>query len=143
MINIDPKEGTILKFSVDVSGSEETPKPRLVIPISDKGISLVFEGTMKNGEVEVNISELIKLTDSKKFSGELEVVVDDSIFYPWKDSIVIKESTQVKASIKSTKKLNEDKVKVTAKKTSKESKESPVPIIKIKKNLGDLFSENL
>ena len=42
MIEINPDESTILKFEVDVSGTEAIPQPRLVIPISEKGVSLTF-----------------------------------------------------------------------------------------------------
>ena len=143
MIKISQKD-TKIKFEVDVSGSDETPKPRLVIPISDNGVSLVFEGTMNNGEVEVNISELLKLTDSKEFQGKLEVIIEgeDAIFVPWEDKIVIETPVGVKAKTVKQTPVKEEKIKVSA--TSgepKTQKEAPIMEIK-KKSLGDMFSEN-
>jgi len=139
MIKIKPSEATILNFQVDVEGSDKSPIPRLVIPISDKGISLVFEGTLKDGEVEVDVSELLELTDSKSFKGSLEVIVDDSIFYPWTDTIIIEAETKVKA--KNIKKvIKESKVSVKAR-TKKEIVEDDVMVVK--KKLGDIFGEKL
>ena len=139
MIEINPNEGTILKFEVDVSGSDETPKPRLVIPISDQGVSLTFEGVINDGKVEVNIQELLKLTDSKEFQGKLEVIVEDSIFVPWEENIVIKRPTKVKAkTVKAP--IKESKVTVTAVKSSKDKAEVKAPVMEIKKkSMNDLF----
>ena len=145
MIEINPKESTTLHFKVNVSGSNASPKPRLNIPIGNKGVSLVFEGTMVDGEVEVNISELLKLTDSKKVQGILEVVVSDNIFYPWKDTIVIKEATSVKA-ITTKSPLKESKVEVSfVEQTEQTIQTKPEVEVKptIKKKLGDLFSDKL
>lgn len=142
-LKINPDESTIIKFEVDVSGSKETPLPRLIIPISENGIGLIFEGKLDNGIVEVDVSELIKLTDSKTFSGKLEVVVEDSIFYPWEDTIQIKEVTKVKASAKKTKtSLKESKIKVSVKNQKSNNNTKKVMELK-KKNLGDMFSEKL
>lgn len=142
MIEINPNDGTILKFQVDVSGSDETPKPRLVIPISEKGVSLVFEGVMNDGEVEVNIQELLKLTDSKEFQGKLEVVVEDSIFVPWEENIVIKRPTQVKAKTVKTP-VKESKVTVTVAKSGDAEPDKQKPVMEIKrKSVQDMFNEN-
>jgi len=136
---IDKKSNTKLKFEVDVSGSEETPEPRLIIPISET-VSLMFQGEINKDEVEVDVSDLLELTNSKEFKGRLEVVVEGEIFTPWEDSIIIKESKQVKAkSIKTP--IKESKVKVKAKSTKTKTK---VPVMELKKkNLGDMFSEKL
>ncbi len=139
MIEIDPKQSTILKFEVDVSGSEAIPKPRLVIPISEKGISLIFEGIINDGKVEVDVSELLQLTDSKKFKGKLEVIVEDSIFVPWEEDIVIKKSAVVKAkTINSS--VKESKIVVTA--SNNEDSDDSLMEIK-KKSIRDLFNEEL
>ncbi len=140
-IIINPDENTLLKFEVDVSGSQETPIPRLIIPISET-VSLVFKGTMNNGEVEVDVSDLLELTNSKEFKGSLEVVLENEIFYPWEDIIVIKEKPKVKAkTIKNT--IKESKVKVSAKTKTKTTKKK-IPVMELKKkNLGDMFDEKL
>ena len=136
-IIIKPKENKMLKFEVDVSGSSETPEPRLIIPISEN-VSLMFEGKINKDEVSVDVSDLLELTNSKEFKGKLEVVVEGEIFIPWEDSIVIKESKQVKAkSIKNN--LKESK-QVKVKAVSKEK----APVMKLKKkNLGDIFGDKL
>ena len=137
-IIIKPKENKVLKFEVDVSGSEETPEPRLIIPISET-VSLMFQGEVNKDEVNVDVSDLLELTDSKEFKGRLEVVVENEIFTPWEDSIVIKESRTVKAkSIKTP--IKESKIKVKAKNTKAKS----IPVMEIKKkNLGDMFGDKL
>lgn len=95
MINIDPKKSTILEFSVSVEGSTDSPKPRLVIPISKNGVSLIFEGEINDNKVQIDVSDLLKLTDSKQFSGKLEVIVEGNIFVPWEDELVIKKDPKV------------------------------------------------
>lgn len=139
MIEISPNESTILKFKVDVEGTEETPQPRLVIPISKKGVSLVFEGNIKKDEVSVDVKELLKLTDSKEFSGKLEVIVEDSFFIPWEDKIVIKKSTTVKA--KTVKNTIKESKKIQVKAKNKADKETVMEIKK--KDLKDMLSDKL
>jgi hypothetical protein len=113
-IEINPKESTILSFEVNVTGSKETPVPRLVIPISDNGMSLVFEGTMKDGKVSVDVSELLTLTDSLEFNGKLEVVVEDSIFVPWEEKLVIIQPLEVQAEAVKIEVTEKKKVGVSA-----------------------------
>ena len=140
-IIIKPNENKILKFEVDVSGTEETPEPRLIIPISES-VSLMFEGQINKDEVEVDVTDLLKLTNSKEFNGKLEVVVEGEIFTPWEDSIIIKESKQVKAkNIKTP--VQESKVNVKAKTYSSKSTPTRKTMQIKKKNLGDLFGEKL
>jgi len=143
MIEINPKESTTLNFKVNVSGSNAIPQPRLIIPISKK-VSLVFEGKMVEGEVEVNISELLELTDSKKLKGKLEVIIEDNIFYPWEDIIKIKNTTSVKAETVK-KPIKESKIKVSANTADSEVIiEDEEDVIEIKpKNLKDMFDNKL
>jgi hypothetical protein len=137
-MKLNPSEGTILKFKIDVSGTTSVPQPRLVIPISDKGISLVFEGVMNNGSVEVDVAQLLQLTDSTEFQGKLEVVIEDSIFVPWEENIEIESPTVVKAkAVKAP--IKESTVTVSAT-TGKEEVKAPIMELK-KKSVSDLFSE--
>ncbi len=141
-IIIKPQENKILRFEVDVSGSTETPEPRLIIPISES-VSLMFEGKINKGEVEVDVSDLLELTDSKEFKGKLEVLVESEVFTPWEDSIIIKESKQVKVkSVKTPIKESKVNVKAKTKKAKTTKKESKIMELK-KKNLGDMFGEKL
>ena len=141
-ITITPKD-TILTFEVDVSGSDEIPKPRLVIPISEK-VSLFFEGSIADSKVEVDISELLKLTDSTEFQGKLEVVIEaeDAIFVPWEDSIIIEKPLEVKAKTIKTP-VKESKVTVTAKSETVSKVKTKAPIMEIKKkSVQEMFDEN-
>ena len=138
-IKINPNESTELKFQVNVSGSYDTPNPRLVIPITENGISLVFEGTLNDHEVTVDISELLSLTDSTEFNGKLEVIVGENIFVPWEDEIVIDKPTTVVATSMDTPVIKEEtkvevKVKRAKKKKPLEEKTEPKKkVMKVKK----------
>jgi hypothetical protein len=137
-IEINPNESTIITFEVEVDGSETTPTPRLVVPISESGVSIMFEGQINGDKVEVDIADLLEMTNSTEFQCKLEVVVEDSIFVPWEENIVIKRPTQVKAkTVKSP--LKESKVKVSAK-TKDDPKPIKAPIMEVKKkSMNDMF----
>jgi len=138
-IKINPDESTELKFQVNVVGSSDIPNPRLIIPISENGISLVFEGKLDDNEVTVDISELLTLTDSINFDGKLEVIVGENIFVPWEDEITIEQPTKVVATSLMSEPIKEE-TKVEAKvevvkpknKTVKESTK-PKKVMKVKK----------
>ena len=139
-IKINPNESTELKFQVNVSGSYDTPNPRLVIPITENGISLVFEGILNDHEVTVDISELLLLTDSTEFNGKLEVIVGENIFVPWEDEITIDKPTTVVATsmdIPTIKEETKVEVKVVKKPKKKkiieEDDEPKKKIMKMKK----------
>lgn len=136
-IKINPDESTELKFQVNVVGSSDIPNPRLIIPISENGISLVFEGRLDDHEVTVDISELLTLTDSVNFDGKLEVIVGESIFIPWEDEINIEQPTKVIAtSLTSIPVVEETKVEAKVVKTKKKvvkEETKPKKIMKVKK----------
>ena len=125
MIEINPKENTTLSFSVDVSGTTATPRPRLIVPI-EEGLYLAFEGKFNEGTVEVDIAGLLEMTKQTSFAAKLEVVVEDSIFTPWEEELVINKPAEVKAS---TIKVEEKKVVVKAEKATKSGDvATPVPV---------------
>jgi hypothetical protein len=125
-IKINPDESTELKFQVNVVGSSDIPNPRLIIPISENGISLIFEGKLDDHEVTVDISELLSLTDSVNFDGKLEVIVGENIFVPWEDEITIEQPMKVVATSLMTEPIKEEtKVEATVE-VSKPKKKKPV-----------------
>ncbi len=143
-LTISPKESTILKFKIDVSGSARVPIPRLIIPINERGVHLVFEGIMNNGQVEVDVQELLELTNSKEFSGKLEVIIEDQIFVPWEETIIIEESLEVKAKTVKAKKTKK-KIIVEAAESKTESKtelNEELKVMKLK-SAKDLFKKEL
>lgn len=152
MIEINPKENTTLSFEVDVSGTTAPAKPRLIVPLGE-GLYLAFEGTVNEGTVEVDIAELLALTDSTEFNAKLEVVVEDSIFTPWEEKLVINKPKEVKASAI---KVEEKKIVVKAEKATKSGDvATPVPVVEEEeekptrkvigkiKTAGELFNEKL
>jgi len=125
MIEINPKENTTLTFQVDISGTTAAPKPRLIVPLGE-GLYLAFEGTVNEGTVEVDIAELLALTEATEFDARLEVVVEDSIFTPWAEKVVINKPKEVKAN---PVKIEEKKIVVSAEKATKSGDvATPIPV---------------
>ena len=93
---------------------------------------------MEDGAVSVDISELLKLTDSKEFSGKLEVIIEDNIFVPWEETIEIIAPVKVKAVSKKSP-IKESNINVSVKKTEVENIEKKKPMELKKKSVKDLF----
>jgi hypothetical protein len=137
MIEINPKENTTLTFEVDVSGTVATPKPRLLVQLGE-GVNLAFEGVVNDGSVDVDIAELLKLTESNEFEAKLEVIVEDCIFVPWEEKIVINKPTIVEAAAVTEK---VEKPKVTAKTKVTSTKDVALPTDPIKESKGKIIGE--
>lgn len=146
-IKINPDESTELKFQVNVVGSSDLPNPRLIIPISESGVGLVFEGKLDDHEVTVDISDLLELTDSVNFDGRLEVIVGENIFVPWEDEITIEQPLKVSVSSLMDEPTLKEETKVEAtvevvkpkKKVVKEQKKKKIMEVKKKTKLSEKF----
>ena len=78
-----------------MAGTSEKAKPRFLL--ESDGMSLVFEGTMKDkGTCEFTIPRLDKLLKENSAQASIEVIVEDRYFKPWKAEVELEAPIAVK-----------------------------------------------
>jgi hypothetical protein len=88
----------------------------------------MFEGTIHNGHCIIPISRMKGLLEENtRGKMQLEIIVDDTYFTPWKDQFVVEEHTSVKVQVCEQKK-SKPLMEVT---TPKENKETPPPELQL------------
>lgn len=88
-------------FECDVSAKNADLKhaqARLVVKTED--VNLMFEGTIHNGRCVIPICKMKGLlAENTRGEMQLEIIVDDTYFSPWKDNFVVEEHTSVKVQV--------------------------------------------
>jgi len=98
-------------FSCDVlieGASSSNASARLIVE-SPKW-NLVFDGVIENGRIDVPIKKLSILDEGTRGSIRLEVIVEDTVFVPWEDDFLVKQSKNV--SVRLHEKATDDGIKV-------------------------------
>lgn len=90
---------------LEIEGAEPSNSSTRLIVETKEGNSLLFFGTLKsNGECDIpltNIKKFLKENETGKL--QLEVIVDNNIFTPWKSDFFVKSSKKVTVTeVKST-----------------------------------------
>ncbi len=75
---------------------------RMIVECGD--LTLMFKGQLKDGKCIVPIRRLKGLLDeNSKGKMQLEVIVEDTYFSPWKEEFVVEEHTSVNVKIEEQK----------------------------------------
>ncbi len=147
MIELKLNKESELSFDINIEGSKETPKARLILEMEDS-MELAIAGTVKEGVVEVKVPSLLALKE--KLSGDnvkgyLEVIVDSSYFIPWEEYFDLKEPITVQAESKTVKKQKEIKITVGKNKIVEKNevvimhRDFQIPKTKVLLESGDKF----
>lgn len=112
MMELKLNKESELSFDINIEGSKETPKARLLLEMEDS-MELAISGTVKEGVVTIKIPSLLALKE--KLSGDnvkgyLEVIVDNNYFIPWEENFSLKEPITVQAESIAVKKQKEIKI---------------------------------
>lgn len=99
MIELKLNKESELSFEINVEGSKEPPKARLIFEV-DSNMELALKGKIQEGNVKVSVPSLMDLKE--KLSGEnvkgyLEVIVDNNYFVPWEEHFSLKAPITVQA----------------------------------------------
>jgi len=70
---------------------------RMIVETEDW--TLVFPGKFRNGKCEVPIKKLSILDEGSKGIMKLEVIVEDTVFTPWEENFIVKNSKNVKVKV--------------------------------------------
>jgi hypothetical protein len=126
MVKIITSESKILKFALDIEGSQSTPDINYII--ESEPFSYSFPGTVENGKVEVDIPELHELIKPGKYKAKLDVVLDESFYSPWTGDVVVETPVEIKVEEEIEEIVEDKKSKVEVKLT-----EDIIPPKKVKK----------
>ncbi len=130
MIELKLNKESELSFDINIEGSEETPKARLILEM-DNSMELAITGTVSKGSVKVKVPSLMDLKEKLKgenVKGYLEVIVDSNYFVPWDEYFNLKHPVTVQAE--STKVKKQKEIKITVGKNKIEEKNEIVTIKK-------------
>ena len=95
-MKINPTKKTSLRFEIALSGAKETPVARLMIKPDNENYYIGIPASVNGGIVEAKITkEMIKGFTFEEGEVCLEVIVGESIFVPWKESLMIEEKFQL------------------------------------------------
>jgi len=99
-IELNSNENTVVSFKLDISGGDQTPIVRLVVPIS-KEVSMMFHAQVSGASAKINMPATNDMNGFKDKMGgaTLEVLVGSSYFTPWSGSLVVKEKPKVQATV--------------------------------------------
>lgn len=107
MIELKLNKESELTFNINIEGSENPPKAKLVFGLNEN-MELGIKGTFKDeGHLTVSVPSLLDLKErfnDEKVRGYLEVVVEDSYHIPWEDDFNLKTPVTVKAEESTVKK---------------------------------------
>lgn len=97
------------KCQLEIEGADSSNSLSRIILESEKGLNLLFNGSVKsNGECVVPIDKLKNiLNENDKGTIKLEIIADDTVFTPWTSDFVVKTSKKV--NIVESSNLNENK----------------------------------
>ncbi len=129
------------EFACDISVKNASLKNSVArMVVKSEGLTLLFEGKIKDGKCVVPIGRLKGLLDENtKGRMNLEIIVEDTYFSPWQDDFSAEEHTSVKVKVNESKQSTKPTVIVKVPKTQpKKAKGSVVAIMELK-NLCNKF----
>ena len=91
MIEIDGNKVNTLSFNLNMSGTTKTPVARLMIPVNEQ-VTIAFPAEVKEGKAIVEVQPLRKYVDKVYDKIEdvvLEVIIGETLFYPWKGELKV------------------------------------------------------
>ena len=91
MIEIDGNKVNTLSFNLNMSGTTKVPIARLMIPVSEQ-VTITFPAEVKDGKAIVEVLPLRKYVDKvydKLKDVVLEVIIGETLFYPWKGELKV------------------------------------------------------
>ncbi len=149
MIELKLNKESELSFEINIEGSEETPKARLMLEMEDK-MELSIAGVIKEGQVSVVVPSLMDLKEKlsgENVKGRLEVIVDNNFFIPWEEYFSLKAPITVQAESAEVKTLKTPEIKISVKSKKFEetkeivklSKDFRIPKTNILLEKGDVF----
>ena len=127
MITIKTTEPKILKFAIDIEGSQSTPSVRYII--EGKSFDYTFEGTLEAGSVRVEIPKLSDSISSGEHKSRIEVILDESYYNPWNGLVTVETPVEVKIQ----ESIEEETILVEKKVAVKLTEETVKPVKKVKK----------
>jgi len=107
---LDKQEDFICEVAVK-NASLKDAFARMIVESDD--LTLMFKGEIKDGKCTVPIKRLKGLLDENvKGNISLEVIVEDTLFVPWKEDFVIEHHTDVKVKVEEQKKPSKPTIEV-------------------------------
>lgn len=102
MIEIKSDEEKIISFDMQVEGTGELPKVRLIIEQVNQKFDISVPCTYEHGVVEVRIPKFDELmpdiSETKRLRARVEAIVEDTIGVPWEDEIHVEPTIKIKAT---------------------------------------------
>lgn len=108
--NLKLDESTKLEFGVAITGTTDIPKTRLVIDGADYSISYPCKQT--NEGVEVEINELKNILPAGTYPVRLEVVIENKIYIPFKDTITLEPFVEIQTTPVAVKNVVKESIKI-------------------------------
>jgi len=131
MIDLKVNEGKKFNFQLEISGVEARDlhgSMKLII----EGVEYGFPIEMIDGSVVAKIPSLEKITKATLTEGQslpvsLEIIANDTLIVPWKDSFTVRKPVKIEAKILDMKDILDEititpKIKITNIKEEKEEK---------------------
>ena len=124
-------ESTKLEFGVSITGADGTPEARFVI--EGKDFSIMYPcHKLDSGGIEVMIDELGHVIKAGEYPVRLEIVIENKIFVPMRDTIIFEPNVEIVTKPKSVKQVKEsvkvDNVVVTVDTSKKEAQEKALKL---------------
>lgn len=133
MIELKLNKESELSFEINIEGSNEKPRVRLMLEMDNK-MKLAIEGTILEGQAKVVVPSLMDLKEKlsgENVKGSLEVIVDNNFFIPWEEYFSLKAPITVQAESTKVENNKTPEIKISVKSNKiKETKE----IIKLQKD---------
>jgi len=100
-------EATKLEFGISITGAEGKPTARFIIegPEHNVGFPCV---PLQGGGVEVNLKDLKNMFKAGEYPVRLEVIVENKLFVPFEDTIVLEPNVHVTTKPKAVKEIREN-----------------------------------
>lgn len=108
--NLKLDESTKLEFGVAITGTTDVPKTRLVIDGAEYSISYPCKQT--NEGVEVEINELKNILPAGTYPIRLEVVIENKIYIPFKDTITLEPFVEIQTTPVAVKTAVKESIKI-------------------------------
>lgn len=127
--NLKLDESTKLEFGVAITGTTDVPKTRLVIDGAQYSISYPCKQT--NEGVEVEINELKNILPAGTYPVRLEVVIENKIYIPFKDTITLEPFVEIQTTPVAVKSPVKESIKIGQVTVKKQDDSNTTQIAKI------------
>ena len=116
-------ESAKLEFGVQITGAEGQPNARFVVEGTDMSVSYPCH-RMSGSGIEVEVGNLKNVFPAGEYPVRLEVIIENKIFIPFEDTIILEPNVHVTTKPQSVKEVKESVqvAKVTVKQQPKTEK---------------------